>query len=464
MVLQQPKVSIIVTAHNYGRFLRQCLDSALNQNFTDPYEVIVVNDNSTDNTAEVLRDYSKNFPVMLRVFDAELGSLSKSLNLAIKEAAGNYIVRLDADDYFDCNLLLLEAAFLDMHPEIAMVYPDHFRVTTEGAVIDYVKLPKVGDEVTLMDRNPLPGGAMYRKECYEAIGGYNEALRYQEDFDFWIKFLEKYKVHNISLPLLYYRKHDSSMSSNQAGRLDARRFVKEKFIEQRGGWLGKKILAVIPAMGAAYVGQDRLPLKRLCDKPIIAYSIEEAARVKGIDRIVVSTEDEDVASEARKLGAEVPYLRPAELANSYIPKRKVIAHMIEFLKEAENYSPDVVVILPVSSPLRRSKHIREAIDTIFIYGFDSVISVIEDADDRWKAGPEGLARLGPGKRVIKQDKETVYRENSAVYVVKTDNFRNGSFLGDKVGYIEMLEAESIRIENEHHFFLVESVMKSVCPS
>jgi len=98
-------------------------------------------------------------------------------------------------------------------------------------VIDHVHLPTVVSEVKLLNRSPLAAGAMYRRTAWEKIGGYNESLDYQEDYDFWIRFINKFDVANVNLPLMYYRQHDSNMSDNLSGRLESRREVKSEFVE-----------------------------------------------------------------------------------------------------------------------------------------------------------------------------------------------------------------------------------------
>jgi hypothetical protein len=137
--------------------------------------------------------------------------------------------------------------------------------------MEHVRLMKVSDEVKLLDRGPLAAGAMYRRKCYEEIGGYNEKLKYQEDYDFWIKFVNKFKVHNINLPLLYYRQHDLSMSRNLLGRLEARRWLKNEFVKKHlQHAVGElKIVAIIPARAESRFGQGKLALKHLNGKPLI---------------------------------------------------------------------------------------------------------------------------------------------------------------------------------------------------
>ena len=154
------KVSIIITAHNYGKYLTQSIESALNQNY-DNYEVIIIDDGSTDYTKEILKVYEPHPRV--KVFNLEGIGLAAASNYGIKNAGGEYIIRLDADDYFDENILLVESNILDKHPEIGQVYPDYYRVNQYGEIIEHVRLPKVHDEIKLLDRSPLAAGAMYRK-------------------------------------------------------------------------------------------------------------------------------------------------------------------------------------------------------------------------------------------------------------------------------------------------------------
>jgi len=114
----------------------------------------------------------------------------------------------------------------------------------------------------------------------------------------------------------------------------------------------KNVIAIIPARGGSK-GVPRKNIKDLNGKSLVAYSIEEAKKSKYIDRIVVSTEDEEIARVSEKLGAEVPYLRPQELAGDDSPTVDCVVHMINWLKVNENYIPEYVCVLQCTSPLRR---------------------------------------------------------------------------------------------------------------
>ncbi len=450
-----PKVSVIVTAHNYGKYLRTCLDSALNQSYKD-FEVIVVDDGSTDDTPKILKEYKDR----VRVVRLNGVGLAKACNSGVALARGEYIVRLDADDYFDENILLIEATYLDNHPDVDLVYPDYFFISEGGEVLEHVRQMKVGEELRLLYRNPLAAGAMFRKSKFDEICGYTEKPGYTEDYDFWIRFATKYRVANINLPLMYYRRHGRSMSANRQWKTGARRLVKKEFVETRLKNVLKKtkILGIIPARGESRIDGGKLALRDLNGKPLIAYTIEEALKCKLLDRIIVSTEDKEIVSVAKKYGAEVPFLRPKELTGTGIPVESVVLHALEFLKKGK-YIPDIIAILHVVSPLKKEEHITEAIHTMLIFNTDSVISATPDKSFHWRPDTHGLSPLFE-KRLLMYEREMLYRENGAIYLVKRDVLeKNKNVIGKTVAHIEMLPEESIHIDSEHDFWLAEQILK-----
>jgi len=145
-----------------------------------------------------------------------------------------------------------------------------------------------------------------------------------------------------------------------------------------------KILAIIPARG----GSKRVPrknIKILGGKPLLAYSIEHSQSSKYINRTIVSTEDEEIAQIAKKYGAEVPFMRPKELAQDDTTDFPVFEHVLNWLKENENYLPDVVVQLRPTSPLRKVEDVDGAIELLMKNPeADSVRTVIEPQSSPYK--------------------------------------------------------------------------------
>ena len=115
--------------------------------------------------------------------------------------------------------------------------------------------------------------------------------------------------------------------------------------------------------------------------------------------------------------------------------------------------PDYIAVINYNSPFLEERHISEAIDTIFLYETDSVISVTTDLSFHWKPGEFGLTPTGYKERQLKLDKETVYKETGSIYVIKRENLERGGYLGNSIGNIEMSEEESWKIESEFDFWV-----------
>jgi N-acylneuraminate cytidylyltransferase/CMP-N,N'-diacetyllegionaminic acid synthase len=138
-----------------------------------------------------------------------------------------------------------------------------------------------------------------------------------------------------------------------------------------------KILAIIPARG----GSKRIPKKNivpLLGRPMIEYAFDAIKASRYVNRIVLSTDDEEIAEVGRKNGIEVPFLRPAELAQDHSPTEPVLTHALNFLREKENYWPDFVLLVQgASAPLIKTEQIDAALEMLMTNNVDSVETVIE---------------------------------------------------------------------------------------
>jgi N-acylneuraminate cytidylyltransferase len=247
------------------------------------------------------------------------------------------------------------------------------------------------------------------------------------------------------------------MSTNAAGRLNARRRVKAKFVESQGAAPLGRALGIVPAM-ARPIGGVKMPLRMLAGRPLLDYPIRALLAVPEIDRIIVSTEDDEIASLARKLGADVPGLRPAHLSRAGVSVEAVVQNMLQELERREEYHPSLLAIAHVHSPFLRGKHITEAMHSMSIYSADSVISVTKDLTFHWRRGVEGLEPVGYQKRLLRAEKDIIFKETGALYVVRAEHAHRQDLIGKRVGHVEMLPEEALRIENEQDFLIAETML------
>jgi CMP-N,N'-diacetyllegionaminic acid synthase len=228
----------------------------------------------------------------------------------------------------------------------------------------------------------------------------------------------------------------------------------------------KTFLAIIPARG----GSKRLPKKNilnLAGKPLIAWTIETALKSKYIDRIVVSTDDDKIATVSKKYGADVPFMRPGYLATDESTSIDVVLHSLDKLeKNGEKY--DFIILLQPTSPLRSSKNIDESIELLDEIKCDAVISVckVEHSPLWTNTIPESgdLSNFLDSSIVNKrsQDLECYYRLNGAIYLCDVDRLRNEItfFLKSNCIAYKMKEEESIDIDNKIDFQLAEVIVNS----
>lgn len=220
-----------------------------------------------------------------------------------------------------------------------------------------------------------------------------------------------------------------------------------------------KVVSIIPARG----GSKTIPrknLKLLNGKPLISYTIDAAKKSGKINRVIVSTDDDEIADVAKKSGAEVLFIRPKNLARDETPTLPVLQHAVKYLEANERYKPDVILLLYPTSPLLTVKRIDQALDMMTKGNVDSVVSVCEDSRNykTWKR--IGKRWLPLFKERVNRQKKVQYRENGAIYAMKYDVLmKQNSITGKKVSVLVMSEEESVDINNPLDFIIAETLMR-----
>ena len=218
-------------------------------------------------------------------------------------------------------------------------------------------------------------------------------------------------------------------------------------------------VAIIPARGGSK-GIPKKNVKELCGKPLIAYIIETALNVKELDRVIVSTEDKEIAEIAKKCGAYIPFMRPEELARDETPTLPVLQHAVKYLEEEENYKPDIVVLLYATSPLLSEDRVSEAIRMLKEGRFDSVLSVVEDRGHYWIVEADKYERLYPKVLRNRQFTKPLFKETGAIYLCRRELLmEKNTMVGGKIGFLKMEKEETIDIDEPLDFEIAEFFMK-----
>ncbi|HEX8514853.1 MAG TPA: acylneuraminate cytidylyltransferase family protein [Bacteroidia bacterium] len=222
-----------------------------------------------------------------------------------------------------------------------------------------------------------------------------------------------------------------------------------------------KVLYFIPARG----GSKGLPgknIKPLCSKPLIAHTIEAALSAKVKGDVIVSTDSKEIAEISVKHGAEVPFLRPPELALDDTPTMDVLFNHLHYFENKEGIIYDVIVLLQPTSPLRTSEDINSAFELFSARAAGAVVSVCEcDHHPLWS---NELPEDGSMKHFLRPEVKGKNRQqlpkyfmlNGAIYIGKTDYLlKNKGFMSDETIASIMSREHSVDIDSEADFFLAE---------
>jgi N-acylneuraminate cytidylyltransferase len=222
-------------------------------------------------------------------------------------------------------------------------------------------------------------------------------------------------------------------------------------------------LAIIPARGGSK-GVPGKNLRNVAGKPMIAWSILRARQAESIDTVIVSTDDERIAEVARAHGAEVPFLRPAELATDQAPTEPVIAHALDWYAD-RGQTFDTITLLQPTSPLRLPGTIDAAFQRLRGEQADSLLGVVENHHFFWRndGSPEALYDFR--NRPRRQDLTPAgrwYRETGSIYVSKAESFRlSRNRLSGSIALYVMDELEGWEVDSEADFAVMEALFSRI---
>lgn len=229
-----------------------------------------------------------------------------------------------------------------------------------------------------------------------------------------------------------------------------------------------KVLGIIPARGGSK-GVPRKNIKILCGKPLLAYTVESALAATRLSRVVLSTEDEEIAELGRDLGVEVPFMRPAELAEDITPTMPVVLHAVKTL-ERFGESFDAVCLLQPTNPLRRSADIDACIELLEDSGADSVVSVLPVPEPYnpmwvyWKA-KDGTLSLSSGERepiVRRQELPRAFYRDGSVYVTRhAVLMEQGNLYGRSIQSYEMDTRYAVNIDTSNDWEKAEHMIREL---
>jgi len=463
MVLKNPSITVYITNFNYGKFLNNCIKSVLNQNFKN-FELIIIDDGSTDNSLKILKKFKKKQNIRF-IFQKNKG-LIKTNNIAIRASKGDFILRLDADDYLDPNALLVLFNEINKSEDTALVYSDFFLINEKNKIMKHERRLDFKNEIKNFNNVAHGACSLIRKRYLDEVNLYDEKFDRQDGVDIWYKFFNKYKIRKVSLPLFYYRQHLSNLTLNSQKLYETRNQILDKFskIEEMQKEKSNKIACVIPVRGKVYTS-NCMSMEKLSKKPILFWTIDETLKSKKIDKIIVTTSDLNIINQLKKRYKNKIFYH--KRSNKYSMENTNFTDAIISalnLKYKSN-KPDYLLVLGFENPFRKSFYIDTAISSLLLHKADKVISVNKEINSNYyKYKGNNLVNINNNKfDELKLEKEDIFEEKGGITLYNYSSFlkNNNGHKFKKVNYIVMDKKASFAINDYLELEIANKVITKI---
>jgi len=445
-----PLVSVYITNYNYGDFIKEAIESVLIQSMTD-FELIIIDDGSTDNSKEVIEQYADSKPVNI-IYQQNKG-LNITNNVAIRTAKGKYLIRLDADDYLHQDALKVMSERMETEEQLGLVFPDYYYIDSEGELLGEEKRHDFENDVKLLDQPAHGACTMIRLDFLKEVGGYNESYNCQDGYELWVKFTRHYQIANVSEPLFYYRQHGSNLTGDETKILGTRAQINADFIEQQA--IDTSTLAIIPIRG----GEQDLAFKTLAGQNLLELKIKQVLKSKSIRHLVVSSPDLEVKTLLNKYESEsrIEFHHRKKAEARYNQSLNPTISEIVNEQFEKNLSFEAIAVLTLEFPFVEAYKIDDVINTMLIFGSDSIIGVRADNSVFYQHHGDGLHPILQRDMYTKLEREALFKQVGGTNAVTKDAFlKENEMITGKVGHVMMDQRSSIGLFTKLDWKIAES--------
>ncbi len=445
-------ITVYITNYNYGNYIQQAIESVLSQDGVK-YELIIIDDGSVDNSKSIIDSYQADERISI-IYQKNKG-LNVSNNVALHLAQGEYIMRLDADDYLEPHALKKLSDQLRDNKDVGLVFPDYYIVDATGEIIERHQRHDFSN-VTLYDQAAHGACTMIRVEYLKALGGYNESYKCQDGYELWIKFVNKYKVVNINEPLFSYRQHGENLTSNENKILGTRAQINADYIKEYH--INNKSIALIPVRNK----KDKFYRKEINGEKLINIKIDQALKSNSASNVIISSPDEEVREEIDKnlLNNDQVLFHKRSLSSAQLNTslNQSLLELNNGIDEKIKSNLTSIVILDLTFPLISNIKIDDAVNTMLLFKADSLISVRPDTNKFFKHDGSGMKAIFDYQKKSKFERDVMYKHVGGITVTRFSSFiKAKEIINGKVGHIILDKNSAYKVENKQDLDIIASI-------
>lgn len=433
-------ITVYITNYNYGRYIKQAIESVLAQTQQN-FELLIIDDGSTDDSKGIIEQYRDN-PAVSIIYQKNKG-LNITNNIALRASKGKYIMRLDADDYIEPNALEVMSGILELDNELGLVFPDYYLTDEDGKILERYQRHDFDKDVSLFDQPAHGACTMIRTDYLRQIGGYNENFKCQDGYDLWIRFIQHYKVKNVNEPLFFYRRHGKNLTKNEDRILSTRAKINFLEIEARFG-------AQLPSLAIIPVRRFEDCNLQIGDKNLLDWKLEAMLQSKYFHKIVVTSPDLEIANyleqHYKTHGKVVFHHRTKEKARLNTDLNATIKGVID---QHAHESTEAITVATLEYPFVKGEIFDDAINTMFLFESDSLISVREDNSLMYQHDGTGMKTILNQGKFTKLERESLYRHVGGITCIKKSVFeQTRQMTTNNIGHIVISQSASLGVFSE----------------
>lgn len=443
-------VSIIIRTKDEERWITSCLRGVFSQHYKD-FEVIVVDNNSSDKTVEKARQFN-----IVKVVNCGDFMPGKALNVGIRQARGDHIVCLSGH-CVPANDKWLERLLENFEDKsVAGVYgrQEPMEFTPDSDKRDLAIVFGLDRKVQMKDSFFHNANSMIRKDVWDEVS-FDETVTNIEDRVWANEILKKgYKIIYEPRASVYHYHgiHQNGDTSRCANVVNIMELLHDDYRYKSLDIEKLNIVAIIPIRGGT---------RDLNGKPLPYYTIVRALESKHIKKVIVSTDNEDMARIAKTLGAEVPFMRDPAFSEAHVNLSQVLMHSLEKIEGLKIF-PDLIISLEITFPFRPKGLLDSMILEIANNGLDTVVAARRENKAIWKERGDGIVQIDEGL-TPRQFKEPTFVELKGVACITHPTFmRQGKLFGDKIGIYEVNDPYShLEVRSEEDIEMASILIKKL---
>ncbi len=456
------KVTVYITNYNYGDFIERAIQSVLDQTYNN-IEILIIDDGSTDNSKKIISEYASD-PRITTIFKKNEGLIS-ACNTALYNAKGKFIMRLDADDWLDENIVNILIENFKRDHDLELIFPDYYEVDKQGNIKNIFRRHNFKD-IKLYDQSAHGACTMFKTKTLIESGGYDEYFSCQDGVDVWLRYIKKYKVKNINTPLFYYRMHENNLTKKEQNIINN----KHKILIKNNSEKTENCIAVIPVRGITY-DTNSIDMSMICEKPLLDWTIDNLLESKQLKSIIVSTPDKKIQDHINSKNNEriLCFERKKTLANTNVILDRSVKEVIHTYENRFNAKVDATVIIKTRCPFINFKHIDNAINSLKIFDLDMVTGVKLENNIFYTHNGNSMRPLRnidvdqikteEGLIGIKIESEQIYLEAGNFIVTSDPLNMTENFKEAKIGHEILDEFSSFQIKSQLDLEISQYVAK-----